>query len=105
MSWIYLLLAIALEVVGTTTLKGSQDFLSWTTLAMLASYGLSLAFLSLALRHLDIGVAYAIWSGLGVTAIEIIGVLLYKEHLGLSKIIFISLILIGTIGLNLTRSH
>lgn len=54
------------------------------------------------LKRLDIGVVYAIWSGLGITAIEVIGVICFKESLSLSKIIFITMILIGTVGLNFT---
>ncbi|UZQ49192.1 DMT family transporter [Clostridium kluyveri] len=104
MSWVYLILAIAFEVIGTTTLKGSNHIISFKTLAMLASYGFSLLFLSLALKKIDIGVAYAIWSGLGITAIEIIGVLVFKERIDFLKIMFISLIMIGTIGLNFTRT-
>ncbi|KAE8129177.1 MULTISPECIES: DMT family transporter [Bifidobacterium] len=103
MSWLYLLLAIGCEVLGTTTLKGSQHLLSVNTAVMLSAYGLSLVFLSLALKRIDIGVAYAIWSGLGITAIEVIGVLAFHERLDCMKIIFIALILVGTIGLNFTR--
>ncbi|WP_347472954.1 DMT family transporter [Clostridium kluyveri] len=56
------------------------------------------------MKKIDIGVAYAIWSGLGITAIEIIGVLIFKERIDFLKIMFISLIMIGTIGLNFTRT-
>lgn len=104
MSWVYLLFAIGFEVVGTSLLKISHDLLSLKTLAMLVSYGLSLLLLSLALKKIDIGVAYAIWSGLGITAIEVMGVLFFKEHMNLSKIIFITLIMVGTIGLNFSRT-
>lgn len=104
MSWMYLILAIAFEVVGTTMLKDTSHVIGWKTLAMLSSYATSLFFLSLALKKMDIGVAYAIWSGLGITAIQIIGLLFFRERIDFSKGIFISLILIGTIGLNFTRT-
>lgn len=104
MSWIYLFLAICLEVIGTSILKISRQIISLQTLVLLLSYGLSLLFLSLALKKIDIGTAYAIWSGLGITAIEIIGILVFKEPVIPSKAVFIVLILIGTVGLNFSRS-
>lgn len=105
MSWIYLFLAIGLEVFGTSMLKISHEIINVKTIAMLLSYGLSLLFLSLALKKIDIGIAYAIWSGMGILAIEIIGVFFFKEHLSASKIVFIALIIIGTIGLNFSRTN
>lgn len=104
MSWVYLILAIAFEVMGTTTLKVSNHIISFKTLVMLGSYCMSLLFLSLALKKIDIGVVYAIWSGVGITSIEIIGLLIFKERIDFLKIIFILFIMIGTIGLNFTRT-
>ena len=104
MSWLYLILAIGFEVAGTSLLKISHNLLSIKTLAMLISYGLSLVFLSMSLKKIDIGVAYAIWSGLGITAIEVLAVLFFKETINVSKIFFIALILIGTIGLNFCKA-
>jgi small multidrug resistance pump len=100
MSWLYLLLAIGLEILGTALLKGSSELFSLKTLALLLAYGLSLVFLSLALKKIDVGVAYAIWSGIGILAIEIIGVLIFKESINVSKAVFMLMILIGTVGLN-----
>ncbi len=104
MSWVYLTFAIAFEVIGTTTLKTLSRVISFTTLAMLASYGLSLLFSALAMKKIDIGVAYAVWSGIGITAIEIIGVLIFHERMDCLKVVFISLILVGTIGLNFAKT-
>lgn len=104
MSWLYLLLAIGFEVAGTSLLKITHNIVSVKTLMMLVSYGISLLALSLALKKIDIGVAYAIWSGIGITAIEIISVVFFHEKMGISKIFFIALIMIGTIGLNFSRS-
>lgn len=104
MSWFYLILAIGFEVAGTSLLKVSNSILSLKTLAMLICYAASLLLLSLALKKIDIGVAYAVWSGLGIMAIEILGVFFFKERMTVSKIIFISLIMIGTIGLNFTKT-
>ncbi|HEX2947831.1 MAG TPA: multidrug efflux SMR transporter [Clostridia bacterium] len=105
MSWVYLFLAISFEVFGTSMLKISHDMISLKTAAMLLSYGLSLLLLSMALKKIDIGIAYAIWSGMGILAIVIIGVFFFREHLSVSKIIFIALIMIGTIGLNFSRAN
>lgn len=105
MSWLYLLLAIGLEVTGTALLKKANGFSNLKYIAlMLIAYVTSLLFLSLALKKIDIGIAYAVWSGIGITAIEVIGVLFFKESMTVPKIIFITLILVGTIGLNVYRT-
>lgn len=100
MSWLYLILAIGLEILGTALLKTTSQLLSLKTLVLLLAYGLSLVFLSLALKKIDVGVAYAIWSGLGIVAIEVIGVVFFKESINFSKAAFMLMILVGTVGLN-----
>lgn len=105
MSWLYLLLAIGLEVTGTILLKMADGLSNLKYIVgMLIAYVTSLLFLSLALKKIDIGVAYAVWSGIGITAIEVTGVLFFKENMTIPKIIFITLILVGTIGLNVYRT-
>jgi small multidrug resistance pump len=102
LSWIFLILAITFEVSGTTFMKLSDSFSNVKyAIVMLIFYVLSLSMLTLALKKLEIGIAYAIWSGVGIVLLSIIGVIFFKESINLSKIIFVSLILIGTIGLNL----
>ncbi|WP_160673139.1 multidrug efflux SMR transporter [Clostridium sp. C8-1-8] len=102
MSWIFLILAITFEVSGTTFMKLSDGFSNVKyAIVMLIFYVLSLSMLTLALKKLEIGTAYAIWSGVGIVLLSIIGVIFFKESINLSKIIFVSFILIGTIGLNL----
>lgn len=104
MSWIYLILAITFEILGTTLMKLSDGFSNLKyAIAMLIFYVLSLSMLTLALKKLEIGIAYAIWSGVGIVLLSIIGVIFFKESINLPKIIFVSFILIGTIGLNLSR--
>lgn len=100
MSWLYLILAIGLEILGTALLKASSQLLSLKTLVLLLAYGLSLVFLSLALKKIDVGVAYAIWSGIGIVAIEVIGIIFFKESINFSKAAFMLMILVGTVGLN-----
>jgi small multidrug resistance pump len=102
LSWIYLILAITFEVSGTTFMKLSDGFSNVKyAVVMLVFYILSLSMLTLALKKLQIGTAYAIWSGVGIVLLSVIGVVFFKESINLTKIIFIGFILVGTIGLNL----
>ncbi|TGA98892.1 multidrug efflux SMR transporter [Sporolactobacillus shoreae] len=102
MSWFYLSLAILFEVCGTLLMKVSNGLshISYTVI-MFVCYVISLTMLSFALKSIEIGTAYAIWSGVGIVLIVTIGILFFKEPLSLQKMIFISLIVIGAIGLNL----
>lgn len=105
MSWIYLVLAIAFEVAGTTSLKLS-DGLSRPapSVAMFVLYVLSFASLSFALKELEVGIVYAIWAGIGTAAITLIGVWWFQESLTPLKIVSIALIIAGVVGLNLAGS-
>jgi small multidrug resistance pump len=103
MSWLYLVLAIVLEVSGTTSMKLSQGFTKmWPSVWMFFFYGLSLGALTLALKKIDVGVAYAVWSGLGTALIATVGVLWLKEPLNALKIVSLMLIIMGVIGVNLS---
>ena len=102
MSWLYLILAILLEVSGTTCLKLSQGFTKiLPSVLLFILYGFSFTSFSLALRKIDVSVAYAVWSGLGTTLIATVGILWFREPLSALKIISIGLIIIGVIGLRL----
>jgi small multidrug resistance pump len=106
LSWILLILAIILEVCGTTSMKMSHGFTRrGPIIAMFIFYGLGFIPLTLALRRIDLSVAYAIWSGLGMLIITLIGIFYFKEPATLLKGISIALIILGIIGLNLARSH
>ncbi len=103
MSWFYLILAIILEVSGTTSMKLSQGFTKLLpSAAMFIFYILSLISLTFALKKIDVSVAYAGWSGLGTTLIALIGFFYFKEPSSVIKILSIGLIIIGVIGLNLS---
>ncbi len=103
MSWLYLIMAIVLEVSGTTSMKLSQGFTKLLpSLVMFFCYGLSLSALTLALKRIDVSVAYAVWSGLGTALIASIGVLWFREPLNTLKVLSLMLIIIGVIGLNLS---
>ena len=102
MSWVYLFLAILLEVSGTTCLKLSQGFTKLLPSVLLfILYGFSFISFSLALKKIEISVAYAIWSGVGTTLIATVGILWFRKPLSALKIISIGLIIIGVIGLRL----
>lgn len=95
--------AIIFEVIGTTLMKLSNGFsnLSYSA-TMIVFYLLSLISLSLALKNIEVGVAYAIWSGVGIALIATIGILFFQESLNIEKAAFIGLIIMGVVGINLT---
>ena len=79
-TYIALGIAIALEVVGTSALQASQQFTRTVpTIVMAVSYLSAFYFLSLALRTIPVGIAYAIWSGLGIVLIAIVGLVVFKQ--------------------------
>jgi len=103
MSWFYLILAIILEVSGTTSMKLSQGFTkTLPSIVMFVFYILSLISLTLALKKVDVSVAYAVWSGLGTFLIALIGIFYFKEPSTVMKILSIGLITTGVVGLNLS---
>ena len=103
MTWLYLVLAILLEVSGTTCMKLSEGFTKTVpSILLFVFYTLSFGMLTLALKKLDVSVAYAVWSGMGTALIATIGVLWFKEPLTALKLISLGLIIIGVVGLNLS---
>jgi small multidrug resistance pump len=104
-----LLIAISLEVVGTTLLQQSQQFTRLLpTLGMALCYGAAFYFLSITLRVLPVGVAYAIWSGLGIVLISAVGIIVFRQTLDLPAIVGLGLIVSGVAIVNLfsnTVSH
>jgi small multidrug resistance pump len=106
MQWFYLILAIVLEVSGTTSMKLSQGFTrTLPSVLMFLFYGLSLSALTLALKTIDVSVAYAVWSGLGTALIAAVGVLWMKEPLNTLKVVSLMLIIIGVIGLHVSGTE
>jgi len=102
MYWGLLICAIAFEILGTLALKYSSTNASiWAMFVMVISYITSFVFLWGAVKKLDLSIAYAIWSGVGTAVICISSVYLFKEELGLLKIICIGFIIIGVVGLEL----
>jgi len=106
MSWVYLILAIIMEVIGTTNMKLSEGFTKiLPSILMFVFYGFSFAFITLALKKIDLSIAYALWSGVGTALIAAIGVLYFKEPATAVKIGSIALIVIGVVGLMLVERH
>ncbi|MCG8344282.1 MAG: multidrug efflux SMR transporter [Chlorobiales bacterium] len=104
MHWIYLITAIIMEVAGTTSMKLSDGFSKpLPSLSIFIFYGLSLAFLTLALKSLPVGMTYAIWAAVGTALITLVGVLCFGESMNLLKIISLLLIIIGVAGLHASR--
>lgn len=102
MSWVYLLLAIGLEVAGTTSMKLSAGMTRpIPTVLMFIFYVLCFSSLSFALKEMEVGTAYAVWSGLGTAAIAIIGVFFFNDVFTVKKGIAIVLIIAGCVLLNL----
>tara|TARA_R110002049_G_scaffold30316_11_gene103805 strand:- start:34341 stop:34793 length:453 start_codon:yes stop_codon:yes gene_type:complete len=105
-AWVYLFIAIGLEVVGTVSLKFSNGFTDWRfSVLTLGVYGLSFWVLSLTLRVIPIGTAYAVWAGLGTAAIAVIGLVFFKEPMTVMKGVFLLMIIGGVVGLKAISSE
>ncbi|WP_273792535.1 DMT family transporter [Brucella anthropi] len=101
---VYAILAIAIvsEVIGTLSLKASEGFTRLgPSLIVVVAYGLAFYFLSMTLKSIPVGVAYAVWSGIGVTLVALVGWLLFGQKLDLAAVIGMGLIIAGVIVLNL----
>ena len=104
-AWMFLTVAIALEVVGTVFLKLSNGFEKWHwgALSILCYMCCFWAFAP-ALKVIPVGVAYALWAGIGILAVTLIGFAVFHERLGAIQLGFIALIAIGAVGLRLTTA-
>nr|WP_067298148.1 multidrug efflux SMR transporter [Marinobacterium profundum] len=102
MHWFYLIIAIVAEVIGTSALKAADGFTRPGPSALVVvAYGISFLCLSLTLRTLPVGIAYAVWSGVGVVLVTIVAWFLYQQRLDWPAVLGIGLILSGVMVLNL----
>lgn len=102
MHWIHLTLAILFEVAGTTCMKLSDGFTRTVPAVLMGVfYCASFIFLTLALKRIDVSVAYAVWSGIGVALIASIGVLYFGEPVTMLKVTGMVAIIGGVVALNL----
>lgn len=101
MKWVYLLLAIVSEVVATSALKSSESFSRlWPSVLTVVGYGVAFYLLSLTLREMPVGIAYAIWSGVGIVLVSLASVVLFGQKLDLPALIGMGLIVAGVIVIN-----
>lgn len=101
MTYLYLLLAIIAEVIATSALKAAEGFTRPVpSIIVIVGYAAAFYFLSLTLRTLPIGIAYAIWSGLGIVLISLVAWIVYKQALDLPAILGMSMIVAGVIVIN-----
>nr|BFE58667.1 multidrug efflux SMR transporter Mmr [Dactylosporangium thailandense] len=106
MAYVMLGLAIAVEVVGTSLLKATDGFTKlWPTLGVLLAYTLAFLFMAQSVKVVPVGVAYAMWSGLGTAAIVAIGAVFLGEPLSMLKVIGVALVIAGVVVLNLGGAH
>jgi small multidrug resistance pump len=99
--WLILAIAIVSEVIATSALKASDGFTRLLpSVVVVVGYGIAFYCLALVLRTLPVGVVYAIWSGVGVALIALVGWLLYGQALDLAAIVGIGLIVAGVAVLN-----
>jgi len=103
LSLLYLAAAIILEISGTTSLKLSDGLTRLgPTGAVVICYVASFALLSLALRGIDLSIAYAVWSGVGTAIVATIGIVWFGESAGVWKLLALALIVLGVAGLHLS---
>jgi small multidrug resistance pump len=104
MCWIWLFVAIVLEVAATVFMKLSDGFSKLIpTLIMGLLYGISFFPLAIALKKMEVSVAYAVWSAVGTALVTMIGIFLFKETMSLMKVFAIVLIIVGVVTLNMTE--
>ena len=102
MAYTYLLIAILSEVLATSMLKASDGFTKLIpSIVTFIGYSVSFYFLSMVLKYIPIGISYAIWSGLGIVLISIVGLLVFKQELDLPGIFGMVLIISGVIVIHL----
>ncbi|AMP03641.1 MAG: SMR family transporter [Collimonas sp.] len=101
MHWVYLLIAIVAEVIATSALKASAEFTRLVpSVVVVAGYLTAFYFLSLTLRTLPVAIVYAMWSGIGIALIALVGWLFLKQSLDAAALIGIGLIVSGVLVLN-----
>ena len=102
MHYLYLALAIVSEVVATSALKASNGFTRLTpSLVVVLGYGVAFVLLSLALRTVPVGVAYAVWSGMGIVLVTLVGYFVYGQALDAPALVGMALIVAGVLAINL----
>ncbi|NNM72882.1 DMT family transporter [Enterovirga aerilata] len=101
MNYVFLVIAIAAEVIGTSALKASEGFTrAGPAILSIASFAVALYLVGLAMRTIPVGVVYATWSGLGIVLITTVGAVFFRQHLAWPVQAGIALIVIGVVVVN-----
>ena len=102
MKWIFLILAIAGELIGTSALKSAEGFTKiGPSVISVLGFVFAFYFLSLTLKDIPVGIAYALWSAIGIVLVSIIGYFMYGQKLDTPAMIGIGFIIVGVVIMNL----
>lgn len=102
LAWFYLFVASFGEIFGVASINMYLKKRSWAwLLALIAFFGAGFYFLALAMRDIPLGTAYAVWTGLGATGAVIMGVVFFKESMSILRLLFLTCIISGAVGLRL----
>jgi small multidrug resistance pump len=102
LDFVYLLLAIVAEVIATSSLKAAQGLTRfWPSLLVIAGYGSAFWLLSLVVKTMPIGIAYAIWSGLGIVLVTLAGIVFYRQVPDFFACLGLALIIVGVMIIEL----
>lgn len=103
--YVFLVIAILFEVTATSALPASQQFTRlWPSVIVVVGYCLSFFFLSMTLKVMPVGVVYAMWSGLGIVTVAIVGYFVYNQKLDVPAVLGMGLIILGVLVINLFSS-
>ncbi len=101
-AYLFLFMAIVAEIIATSTLKASEQFTRlWPSVVVIIGYAVSFYCLSQALRVLPVGIAYAIWSAVGIVLVSLVAFLVYRQHLDMPAVLGMGLIIAGVVVINL----
>jgi small multidrug resistance pump len=101
MAYVYLAIAIVAEVTATSALKAAEEFTRLIpSLIVIVGFGVAFYFMMLTLRTIPVGITYALWSGLGIVLVTIVGAVVYKEIPDIPAVIGMSLIVAGVVVIN-----
>lgn len=102
MAWVLLSIAIFAEIVGTLSLKASDGLTKlWPSLGVLVGYATAFTLMAMSLKKLDVGITYAIWSGVGIIGAAIGGVIFFDQQLSKVTILGMAIIIAGVVVMNL----
>ena len=106
LAYLYLGIAIIAEVIATSSLKASEEFTRLVpSLIVVIGYGLSFYFMTLVLRSIPVGITYAVWSGVGIVLVAVIGIFLYKQVPDLPAMIGMGLIIAGVVVIHVFSNN